>query len=68
MADEIDVANALVEGAVDRALRQIRMQTSMQQASGVKACVECGDDIPVERQKFGFFKNDFHIMILEKFF
>ena len=54
MADEIDLANALVEGEVERALRQIRQQTSMQQASGVKSCVECGDDIPTERQQFGF--------------
>ena len=53
MADEIDVANSLMEGEIDLALKRIRQSIS-QDAKGAKLCVECGDNIPDARQKLGF--------------
>lgn len=52
MADEIDLANDLIDSEVSRALSKIRQQAS--QGAGTKHCVECGDDIPEARQKLGF--------------
>ncbi len=52
MADEIDYANALIDSEVSRALSKLRQQTTY--VAGVKFCTECGDNIPVERQKLGF--------------
>lgn len=53
MADEIDVANVLIEGELERALGHIR-QAASQSGKGSKTCVECGDDIPEGRRKLGF--------------
>lgn len=53
MADEIDLANDLIDGEVSRALNKLR-QNAAQNAMGAKFCIECGDDIPLGRQKLGF--------------
>jgi len=53
MADEIDLANDLIDNEVSRALSRIRQHAS-QLAIGAKFCVECGDDMPEGRQKLGF--------------
>lgn len=52
MADEADVASNLIENALSRAIEQIRK--NQPPTMGAKNCVECGDDIPLERQKMGF--------------
>jgi len=52
MADEIDLANDLIDSEVSRALRKIRQNT--QNAQGAKFCVECGETMPEARQKLGF--------------
>lgn len=51
MADQIDLANELIDSEVSRALSRIRQST---QAVGTKQCVECGDDMPDARQSLGF--------------
>jgi hypothetical protein len=53
MADEIDLANDLIDSEVSRALSRIR-QNAAQQAVGSKQCIECGDDMHDARQKLGF--------------
>lgn len=53
MADEIDVANLLIEGELERALGSIR-QAANKTGKGSKTCLECGDDIPDGRRKLGF--------------
>lgn len=53
MADDIDLANDLIDNEVSRALSKIRENTS-QQTSGSKHCLECGDTIPPARKKMGF--------------
>ena len=53
MADEIDLANDLIDGEVSRALSKIRQHVA-QGAEGAKCCFECGDIVPMERQKLGF--------------
>jgi RNA polymerase-binding transcription factor DksA len=53
MADEIDLANDLIDSEVSRALSKIR-QSASQDAQGSEICIECGDDMPKERQKLGF--------------
>jgi RNA polymerase-binding transcription factor DksA len=53
MADEIDLANDLIDNEVSRALSKIRQHTSMDN-KGAKFCIECGEGIPSERQKLGF--------------
>lgn len=52
MADEIDAANDLIDSEVSRALSKIRQNASF--AVGSEYCVECGEDMPKERQKLGF--------------
>lgn len=52
MADEIDLANDLIDSEVARALTKIRQSASL--AVGSDVCLECGDDMPKERQKLGF--------------
>lgn len=52
MADEIDLANDLIDTEVSRALSKIRQNTA--NSVGTKYCVECGDDMPLPRQKLGF--------------
>lgn len=53
MADEIDLANDLIDNEVSRALSRLRSSTP-KSLSGSKHCIECGDDIPAARQKLGF--------------
>ncbi|RDI40186.1 TraR/DksA C4-type zinc finger protein [Aquicella lusitana] len=53
MADEIDLANDLIDNEVSRALSKMRQNTSSG-AMGSKFCLECGDDIPEGRQLLGF--------------
>ena len=53
MADEIDLANDLIDNEVSRALSKIR-QHSSQESKGTKVCQECGETIPPLRQKLGF--------------
>ena len=53
MADDIDVANDLIDGEVARALSKLR-QHAISGAIGSKTCVECGDAIPEGRCKLGF--------------
>lgn len=55
MADEIDLANELIDNEVSRALNEIRKQTA-QGGKGSKFCIECEDDMPKERQKLGFMR------------
>ena len=52
MADDIDLANDLIDNEVSRALSRIRGQTS--DSKGSEHCLECGDDMPKERQALGF--------------
>ena len=53
MADEVDMANDLINSAISRALNN-RRQYEAANAKGAKFCTECGDDIPVARQNLGF--------------
>lgn len=53
MADEIDLANDLIDSEVSRALSKLRQNTVKEQV-GSKLCIECGDRIPEGRQKLGF--------------
>ena len=55
MADEIDLANDLIDVEVSRALSKLR-KNAVGNAMGAKNCIECGDGIPHERQKLGFRK------------
>lgn len=52
MADEIDLANDLIDSEVSRALSKIRQSTS--QSVGTKQCIECGDEMPEARRNLGF--------------
>jgi len=53
MADEIDIANDLIDNEVSRALSRLRTHTP-NTSKGSKYCVECDDAIPLGRQKLGF--------------
>lgn len=53
MADEIDLANDLIDNEVSRALNKIRKEGAAK-VVGAKYCVECGDEMPEARQKMGF--------------
>jgi RNA polymerase-binding transcription factor DksA len=53
MADEIDLANDLIDSEVSRALSRIR-QNASKQAVGAKFCIECGDEMPTAREQLGF--------------
>lgn len=52
MADDIDMANDLIDNEVSRALSRIRQISA--KSTGSDLCVECGDDIPAPRKKLGF--------------
>jgi RNA polymerase-binding transcription factor DksA len=54
MADDIDLANDLIDIERSRALSKIRQSTASAEASGSKFCVECGDNMPVGRTKLGY--------------
>ena len=49
MADEIDIANDLIDSEVSRALSKIRKHQAAS-SKGAKHCTECGEDIPSARQ------------------
>lgn len=52
MADESDLASALIDIEISSALSRMRqMQTK---TVGTEYCVECGEDIPDARRKLGF--------------
>lgn len=53
MADEIDLANDLIDSEVSRALSRIRKSAALQ-AVGTKLCIECEDEMPEARRKLGF--------------
>ena len=53
MADDIDLANDLIDTEVSRALSKLRQGANVT-AEGSKICVECGDDMPLGRTKLGF--------------
>ncbi len=52
MADDIDLANDLIDNEVSRALSKMRQ--SRMASVGTKTCVECGDDMPEGRRSLGF--------------
>lgn len=52
MADEIDLANDLIDNELSRALNKIRKAS--ENVQGSKRCMECGEKIPEARQKLGF--------------
>lgn len=53
MADQIDLANDLIDNEVSLALRKVR-QHAGQNKEGAKFCVECGEDMPEARRELGF--------------
>jgi hypothetical protein len=53
MPDQIDLANDLIDSEVSRALSKMRQHSAVP-TIGPDSCVECGDDMPKERQKLGF--------------
>lgn len=53
MADEIDLANTLIDNELSHALSKIRQSTA-QYSVGTKFCIECEDEMPEARQKLGF--------------
>lgn len=53
MADDIDLANAIIDSEVSRALSKIRHQSTVTKEL-VENCVECGEVMPVARQQLGF--------------
>jgi RNA polymerase-binding transcription factor DksA len=52
MADIIDIANDLIDSEVARALNKIRQEADLD-ATGPALCIDCGDNIPKERQELG---------------
>lgn len=52
MADEIDLANDLIDNEVSRALSKLRQAKPA--GRGSKHCQECGDDMPEGRRALGF--------------
>lgn len=52
MADDIDLANDLIDNEVSRALSKLRQNTPL--TIGSKVCLECGDDMLEGRRKLGF--------------
>jgi hypothetical protein len=54
MPDEVDLANDLIDSEVARALSKLRQGAEGEVAKGSEFCLECGDDMPKERQKLGF--------------
>lgn len=53
MADDIDLANDLIDSEVSRALSKIRA-SSAGSLIGSKFCMECGDKMLAGRTKLGF--------------
>lgn len=54
MADDIDLANSMIENELSRAIERLRQQNNPQNAKGSEFCIECGDNIPAARKKLGF--------------
>lgn len=55
MADDIDIANDLIDSEISRALSKMQMrEDSLREATAIKFCVECGEAIPEARQKLRF--------------
>lgn len=52
MADDIDMANDLIDNQLARTLTKIRQISA--KTIGSDYCVECGDDVPEQRKKLGF--------------
>lgn len=52
MADDIDLANDLIDNEVSRALSKMRQNKPA--SVGSKICLECGDDMPEGRRAMGF--------------
>lgn len=53
MADEIDLANDLIDNELSRALGKLQ-EKLRQNAEGTEFCTECEESMPVERTKLGF--------------
>jgi len=53
MPDEVDLANDLIDIEVRRALSKHHQHRDVA-VMGSTTCLECGDDMPKERQKLGF--------------
>ncbi len=53
MADQIDIANDLIDNEVSLALRKVRQNTG-EKKEGSKFCIECGDDMLEARRQLGF--------------
>jgi RNA polymerase-binding transcription factor DksA len=53
MADEIDLANDLIDSEVARALSRLR-QNATQHQQGSEFCIDCGESVPEARQALGF--------------
>lgn len=54
MADDIDIANSLMDHEISRALNKLRQKSTLSFKKGPQLCIECGDKIPPARQKLGF--------------
>lgn len=54
MADEVDLANDLIDSEVSRALRKLRQHSSSAEDNGSELCLECGEEMLKERKKLGF--------------
>ena len=54
MADEVDIANELMDNAVSRALGKLRQGQPDGKSIGAKHCMECGETMPTPRQELGF--------------
>jgi RNA polymerase-binding transcription factor DksA len=52
MADEADIANALIDNEVASVLSRMRRDTVVKM--GPKECVECEEAIPLARRQLGF--------------
>jgi RNA polymerase-binding transcription factor DksA len=53
MADEIDIANDLIDNELSRALNKLRQNASYR-STGREFCLECGDTMPQVRRNLGF--------------
>lgn len=54
MADEVDIANELMDNEVSRALGKLRQGQSNTKTAGTKTCMECGEKMPPPRRQLGF--------------
>ena len=54
MADEVDIANELMDNEVSRALGKLRQGRPDEKTAGSKTCMECGEKMPEPRRELGF--------------